>query len=99
NRREIDAVLGRLPFLGQELPVDSVEPVDPAATLAGVSRRSAPQESLHDLIGIAWHAEIGPPHTADLVWIGPDMDQRQLRLPRGRKTVAQAERAGTALLH
>ena len=41
DRREIDAVVGGVPFLGQQPAVDRVEPGDPALPLFCISRRAA----------------------------------------------------------
>ncbi len=42
-------------------------------------------------------AEIRPPHPADLIRIGPDMDERQLRLRRLREAVGLADGIGHPL--
>jgi hypothetical protein len=43
DRGEIHAVASGLPFLGQKLAVDSMQPVDPAAALAGICRSATPE--------------------------------------------------------
>src|SRR5205823_5688999 len=68
-RSEIDAVTGRLPFFGQQPAVDRVQPIDPAAALAGIRRGALPQQRLDDLVRAARNAEIRPPDPAHLVGI------------------------------
>ena len=94
---EVDAVGGRLPGLLQQRQMDLVQPVDPAAALRGIGRRLQCQQAFDHLIRIAGHAQIGAPDAADLVRIGPDMDQRQLRLRRGGKRVGLADGVGQPL--
>ena len=76
--------------------MDGVQPVDPAAALAGIGRGAALQQCLDHLVRAARHAEIGPPYPADLVRVRPDMDKRQLRLRRRREAVGLADRVGHA---
>src|SRR5207302_1026114 len=79
------------------LPDIKVPPSPTNATTCVPGRRAALQERLDDLVRTAGHAEIGPPHAADLVRVGPDMDERQLRLRRGGKAVGLADRIGHPL--
>src|SRR6202012_814901 len=84
---EVDAVGGGVPGLFQKGQVDLMQVVDPAAALAGVGRGFQGEKGFHHLVGVAGHAEVGTPDAADLVGVGPDVDQRQLRLRGGGETV------------
>ena len=97
DRREIDAVARRLPFLGEQFLMDRVQARDPIAAFRRVLRHAALEQRLDDLVRARRDAEIGPPHATDLVRIRPDVHKRQLRLRRLREGVGLADGVGHAL--
>src|SRR5437763_8798923 len=67
DRREIDAVRCRLPFLREQLLVDRVQTRDPIATFRRVLRHAALEQRLDDLVRARRDAEIrSEEHTSEL---------------------------------
>ena len=94
---EVHPVLARLPGPFQQAAVGAVQPVDPAAPALAVSGCGPGEQRLHHLVRARGDAERRAPHAADLVRVRPDVDQRQLRLRRGREGVGLAHAVGQPL--
>src|SRR3954453_6386298 len=69
----------------------------PAGAPPPPRRRAAPQKRTDDGGGLGGDAEVGAEAPADLVRVGPDLDQGKLRVGRGGGGVGLADAVGDAL--